>query len=117
MALMLHLLSTLLPTVAIELGVLLFLRERRRRVLWGSVGMNVVTNVALNLYMTYCSTQWTRDAAVGELAVVAAEAAAYYALTRNGRQACIYSVLCNGISLLTGLLFQLAAAYFRLAMA
>ena len=37
----LKLVIPLLATIVIELGVLLFLRERRRRVLWGSVGFTV----------------------------------------------------------------------------
>ena len=41
------LLLALVPTIAIELGVLLFVRERRRKVLLASVVMNVLTNIPL----------------------------------------------------------------------
>ena len=45
-----RLLWPLVATIVIELGVLLFLGERRRKVLYGSVVMSVLTNVPLNLY-------------------------------------------------------------------
>ena len=45
------LLLALVPTIAIELGVLLFVRERRRKVLLASVVMNILTNIPLNFLM------------------------------------------------------------------
>ena len=69
----LKLVIPLLATIVIELGVLLFLRERRRRVLWGSVGLNILTNVPLNLYAVYVGTGLTM-AGVGEMLVMLVEA-------------------------------------------
>ena len=97
------LLLTLVPTILIELGVLLLLRERRQRVLVASVGINVVTNVPLNLVADFVGRSLSVILA-GELVVIAVEALFYRLLTGNWRQAVIYSLLCNAISFLLGLL-------------
>ena len=47
------LLWPLVATIVIELLVLRFLGESQRRVLWASVGMNILTNVPLNLAALY----------------------------------------------------------------
>lgn len=47
------LLFALLPTIIIELAVLRFLRERRKKVLLGSVVMNILTNIPLNILAYY----------------------------------------------------------------
>ena len=78
----LKLVIPLLATIVIELGVLLFLRERRRRVLWGSVGLNILTNVPLNLYAVYVGAGLTM-AGVGEMFVMLVEALGYWWLMRT----------------------------------
>ena len=100
------LLVPLVATIVIELGVLLFLRERRRRVLMGSVAMNVLTNVPLNLFALYVVAGWN-TALVGESLVVLVEALCYKRLVGEWQMAWIYSLLCNAISFLTGELFVL----------
>ncbi|MBQ6767253.1 MAG: hypothetical protein IJP46_01090 [Prevotella sp.] len=102
------LLLPLLTTIVIELGVLWFLRERRAKVLWASVVINVLTNVPLNLIMLHLPHPTPIIyIVIGELSVVLVETLCYYALLRSWRQAAIYSVLCNAISFLTGLLVQM----------
>ena len=102
------LLLPLLATIVIELGVLWFLRERRAMVLWASVVINVLTNVPLNLIMLHLPHPTPIIyIVIGELCVVLVETLCYYALLRSWRQAAIYSVLCNAISFLTGLLVQM----------
>jgi len=100
------LLVPLVATIVIELGVLLFLRERRRRVFMGSVAMNVLTNVPLNLFALYVVAGWN-TALVGESLVVLVEALCYKRLVGEWQMAWIYSLLCNAISFLTGELFVL----------
>lgn len=102
------LLSALLGTILIELGVLWLLRERRRRVLVVSVVANVLTNVSLNVWLLAADAGW-RGVAVGEVAVVAVEALCYFAVMRQMVRSLVYSVLCNAISYLSGLLFMLLA--------
>jgi hypothetical protein len=97
------LLTALILTILIELAVLLFLRERRRKVLWASVAVNVMTNVPLNLFLLYVQTGLL-TIAVGELLVVVIEAAWYYLFVRDWVQAAGYSLLCNAISFLSGIL-------------
>ena len=103
---LLNLLSTLIPTILIELGVLWLLLERRRRVLLSSIVVNVLTNVPLNLYFIYHQSTWGA-LLIGELLVLVVETVWYYWFVRNMKVAFIYAFLCNAISFLVGLLFQL----------
>ena len=106
-----NLLSTLLPTILIELGVLWLLGETRRKVLWSSVVVNTLTNVPLNLWLTSDWSEglkeWWLTVAIGEVLVVIVEAIWYWLFVREVKRAVVYSVLCNAISFLTGVLFQL----------
>ena len=99
----LSLLVALLATIIIEYVVLVLLLERRRKVLWASVGVNVLTNVPLNLYLTLVDDS-VMAVAIGEMLVVAVEALCYYGLMKRLSQAVVYSVLCNAISFFTGVL-------------
>ena len=103
---LLVLLLTLVPTILIELGVLWLLLERRRRVLLSSVVVNVLTNVPLNIYFYYHQSTWG-SLLFAELIVVVLETLWYRAFVGQWRRAFIYSLLCNGISFLLGLLVQL----------
>ena len=100
------LIYALVPTILIELAVLLFLRERRRRVLAASVVINILTNVLLNLYVN-CINGSLPVIICGEVLVVLIEALWYYLFIRNLRQSFVYSFLCNAISFLLGLLAEL----------
>ncbi|MBR0046601.1 MAG: hypothetical protein IJP75_06930 [Bacteroidaceae bacterium] len=101
-----NLLIALIPTILIEFGVLWLLMERRRKVLLSSIAVNVLTNIPLNLYVL-CVNDSMSHILIGEVVVFLVEAAWYFCFTRNLRQACIYSLLCNAISFLIGLLVQL----------
>ena len=107
---MMRLLWPLVATIVIELGVLLFLGERRRKVLYGSVVINVLTNVPLNLYALNVSNG-PSTVIVGELLVIVIEMLWYRWLVKDWRQAFIYSLLCNAVSYLTGLLLQMIFIY------
>ena len=85
-----------LATIIIELGVLLLLGERRKRVLWSSIAVNILTNIPLNLFLNSVETLW------------------YYLFVKNIKQAAIYSALCNAISFLIGLLVSLVYMYITL---
>ena len=100
------LMTALIPTILIEYGVLLLLMERRRKVLWSSVIINIITNVPLNLWVTSCRPGMV-NIGIGEAVVILIEALWYYLFVRRLSQAFIYSTLCNAISFLTGLLLQL----------
>ena len=105
----LRLLTALVPTILIELGVLCLLKEHRPKVLLASVAINVLTNPLLNLYQNCIDGGWT-SIGVGEVVVVVVEAVCYYLLLRRIDAAIIYSLLCNAISFLTGCLVLLLAA-------
>jgi hypothetical protein len=100
------LLVPLVATIVIELGVLLFLGERHKQVMTGSVAMNVLTNVPLNLFVLYVDDGLC-TVVVGEVFVVVVEALCYKRLVGEWWIAWIYSLLCNSISFLTGELFML----------
>lgn len=106
------LLLALVPTILIELAVLLLLRERRRLVLASCVIINILTNIPLNLY-AICIDSGMTTIIVGELLVVVVEALWYYLFLRVLSRAFIYSFLCNAISFLTGLLVQLLIVFFQ----
>ena len=106
------LLLALVPTIMIELVVLLLLRERRRLVLGSSVIINILTNIPLNLYVVYIDSSML-TIVIGELLVVVVEALWYYLFLRVLSRAFIYSFLCNAISFLTGLLVQLFIVFFQ----
>ena len=105
-----QLLIALTLTVLIELGVLWLLMERRGKVLALSVVINVLTNVPLNLYVMHVCYS-TKVILTGELLVFIVEALWYLIFIRDIRKALIYSLLCNAVSFLIGLLGQTVCAY------
>ena len=106
----------LLLTILIELGVLRLLGERRGRVLTASVVMNVLTNVPLNLCLSMFHPCPRWGVGVGETVVILVETGCYLLATRSLRQSVAYSVFCNAISYLTGLLIVLLLFYFGITM-
>lgn len=101
-----HFLLPLILTIAIELLVLLGLRERQSKILLASVAINIVTNLPLNIALSIIGYDWIYIL-IGELLVLIIEALWYILFTKNIKQAAIYSLLCNVTSYLTGLLIQL----------
>lgn len=96
-------LLALLATIMIEVAVLLLLGEKRRKVLLASVVINVITNVPLNIIAQYVGLS-TVGVIIGELIVVVVEALWYYLFVKKASQAMVYSLLCNAISFLVGLI-------------
>lgn len=99
-----RLLWPLAATIVIELGVLLYLGERRGKVLWGSVAVNILTNVPLNFWAVYVGSG-LETVVVGELLVVLVEALWFWWLVGDKCQGVVYSLLCNAISFLMGEVF------------
>ena len=106
------LMLSLVPTILIEFVVLLLLRERRRLVLGSSVVINILTNIPLNLFVIYIDNSIV-TIILGELLVIVVEALWYYLFLRILSRAFIYSILCNAISFLIGLLAQLLIVIFQ----
>ena len=105
-----QLLIALTLTILIELGVLWLLMERRRKVLALSVVINVLTNVPLNLVVMHVGYS-TMTVLIGELIVFIVEALWYLIIIRDIRKALIYSLLCNAVSFLIGLLGHMVCTY------
>ena len=96
----------LCATILVEYGLLLLMGEKRKKVLRASIAVNVLTNVPLNLYLTMVDGG-TAAFLIGETMAVVVEALCYEALVRKPSQAMTYSVLCNAVSCLFGILMQL----------
>lgn len=105
-----QLILSLTLTILIELGVLWLLMERRRKVLALSVVINVLTNVPLNLAVMHVGYS-TKSVLIGELIVFIVEALWYLIFIKDLRKAFIYSLLCNAVSFLIGLLGRTVCAY------
>lgn len=103
-----HLLYPLIATIIMEALVLLMLRERRWNVLAASVVINIMTNVPLNLYVWYKITSISLlQFVMFESIVFVVESLLYLIVTRNIRKSILYAFLCNLISCLGGILFQM----------
>ena len=105
-----QLLLSLTLTILIELGVLWLLMERRRKVLALSVVINVLTNIPLNLVVLHVGYS-AMTVLIGELIVLFVEALWYFIFIRDIHKALIYSLLCNAVSFLIGLLGQTVCTY------
>lgn len=107
----LALLYPLVATLVIEAVVLLCLGERRWQVLGLSVVVNVITNLSLNLWVMFGAADYPSALAIAaaELLIVLVEAVAYSWVTRSWRQALAYSLVCNAVSCLLGLLYSMLA--------
>lgn len=97
------LLLALVATILIEFVVLLLLGERSRLVLGSSVVVNMLTNVPLNLFLYYIDDSFT-TIIIAEVIIMFVEALWYFLFLRNLSRAFIYSILCNAISFLIGIL-------------
>ena len=104
-----YVLLALVATIIIELGVLLLLRERRKRVLWASVLVNVLTNVPLNLFAN--NLHGLEDVLLAELLVVVVETIWYCFFVGDVKKAAVYGFLCNAVSFLVGLLVFLMVCF------
>ena len=99
-------LAALLLTISVELGMLRLMGEQRRKVYVGSVILNILTNVPLNLILLAVGSTMG-GLLIGELVVFVVEAIGYYILIHEWKRAFIYSLLCNVTSFLVGVLIQL----------
>ena len=105
-----QLLLSLTLTILIELGVLWLLMERRRKVLALSIVINVLTNVPINIVVMHLGYS-IMTVLIGELLVFIIEALWYLIFIRDIRKAFIYSLLCNAVSFLIGLLGHMVCTY------
>lgn len=103
---------SLLLTVAIEVWVLWRLREKRPDVLWSAVVVNILTNLPLNLCLLYVDGGWIA-LLIGEVLVILAETVWYRFFTSSWKLGATYSLLCNAISFLCGVLAQLTIILFN----
>lgn len=106
------LILALAATIVIEAGVLLLLGERRKRVFVASVAMNVATNLPLNFWLIRYGGGWPAIA-IGESLVVLIETLCYRCVLDRWSTALIYSVLCNAVSFLVGVLVHLISALLQ----
>lgn len=99
----LPLLTALVITILVEIGVLLLMGEKHRKVIIASVVINIITNVSLNIVMQHVGIS-VPAVVIGETVVVIVEALWYCLFVGKVSQAVVYSVLCNAISFFTGVI-------------
>ena len=97
------LLTALVITILVEIAVLLLMGEKRRKVIIASAVINIITNVPLNIVMQHVGIS-VPSVVIGETVVVIVEALWYCLFVGKVSQAAVYSVLCNAISFLTGVI-------------
>ncbi|MBQ6063214.1 MAG: MFS transporter [Prevotella sp.] len=100
----------LIATILIEYGVLRLLGERRKKVLFSSFLINTFTNVPLNLSLLNYP-EGIVCLLGAEVLIVFVEALCYRWLVGNFKQAFAYSLFCNLISFLTGVLLILVVIF------
>lgn len=108
--------TSLISTIVIELGVLYLLKERRKKVLWSSVVINILTNVPLNIFVLFVNGS-LQTVLIGEVIVLVVETLWYRMFVGSMGRAAVYSVSCNAISFLLGVLVQLLWIAFKLYIA
>ncbi|MDE7385280.1 MAG: hypothetical protein K2M84_05935 [Anaeroplasmataceae bacterium] len=100
----------LILTLLIETLVLVILKERRKKVYILSIGMNVITNVSLNLIGYYSNIEelWLYFFMVILLEAIIwfIEGIGYYIGIKEKRKATLYTLTCNGMSFFLGTIIQ-----------
>lgn len=96
-------------TLIIESLVLYLLKERRKKVYFLSIEMNVITNISLNLIGYYIIEQlWVYVIVVILLETIIwiIEGLGYYFVIKDRRKAILYTLACNGMSFFLGTILQ-----------
>ncbi|MDE5855727.1 MAG: hypothetical protein K2H06_01635, partial [Anaeroplasmataceae bacterium] len=97
-------------TLLIETLVLYLLKERRKRVYILSIGMNLITNISLNLigYYVIVEQLWLYFIMVVLLEAVIwiIEGLGYYVGIKDKKKAILYTLCCNGMSFFFGTILQ-----------
>ena len=97
-------------TLIIEVFVLYLLKERRKRVYALCVGMNVITNISLNLigYYVIIDNLWLYALMVILLEAIIwiLEGLGYFVEIKDKKRAILYTLVCNGMSFFLGTILQ-----------
>ena len=98
-------------TCAIELIILLILKEKNKKILFGSLLINLITNVSLNLFINYYHFDTLLNyfaLVIGlELLIITAEGLLYYLIDRDISKSIKYAIILNVTSYLVGLILSL----------
>lgn len=102
--------EALVITIILECLALLIIGERDRTFYLYWVAVTALTNVLVNLYLTYVFSggvvEYWITAAVLEAVVLISEFLLCLLYTSDKKKSIIYSAVCNGASFLVGLLIQ-----------
>lgn len=97
----------LILTILLELTALIALREKRKRVFFAQIGMNVLTNISLNLMIKLFPFNQIAVYFIffigAELIIILIEMLLYLIVTKNLKKSFLYSACCNIFSALIGL--------------
>ncbi len=103
--------TSYLLTCVIELLVLLILKEKNKKILFGSLVINLITNVPLNLFINNYHFETLLNyfvLIIGlELLIITIEGLLYYLIDRNINKSIKYAITLNVTSYLIGLILSL----------
>ena len=93
-------LAALILTIAIEVIVILFFKKRSKKLIITSVIVNFVTNVIMNVLLTYVfHDNYIFYLVVFEVIIFVIEACAYQVILKHYKDSFIISLACNSASL------------------
>ena len=93
-------------TALIEFGVLCGLCEKKKKILRLSIVLNVLTNVPTNLLALYVDFNFYYIL-IAEICIILIETLGYSLCVKDITRSFIYSLLCNTISFLLGILLEM----------
>lgn len=97
----------LILTILLELTALIALREKRKCVYFAQIGMNILTNIGLNLMIELFPFNQIEVYFIffigAEFIIILIEMFLYVIVTKNFKKSCLYSTCCNVFSALIGL--------------
>lgn len=97
------LLKYLFVTIIIEELVLLLFRTKKANIYLGCLGMNILTNLSLNIYLQFAANYY-QSLTILEIVVFVVEGLLYLCLTKNVQKAFVLSAICNIASYLIGMI-------------
>ena len=109
MTIILNIILPLVLTIIVEFAVLVLLGEVRDKILYSSIGVNILTNPTLNILLVDSELS---NLIIGESIVFVVEAIWYICFGKKIKETFIYSGLCNVISFFSGVMLFFFVSIF-----
>jgi hypothetical protein len=110
------LIIALVITIVVEFVVIKIFRKYGKKIIFLSIGINIVTNLTMNYLLTRVFfNEYNKYLIIFELLIVLIEAAVYFIVIKNFNESLKLSAICNAASLIIGqILFRVASGIFIL---